>query len=80
VCAALAEPCLIHCRPAPHATRGVTESFAATFFICFAAGWFEYTTAYIAFGPISEYESEGKHVVDPYTFSLKLYKSGRGSY
>jgi hypothetical protein len=33
------------------------------------------------YGPITEFDAEGKHVVDPYTFSLKFYKSGReGSY
>jgi hypothetical protein len=30
--------------------------------------------------PITEFDAEGKHVIDPYTYSLKFYKPAPGSY
>jgi hypothetical protein len=51
--------------------------------VCFA-GWFEYV--YDWFDPlegpmpITEFDAEGKHVIDPYTYSLKFYKPAHGSY
>lgn len=44
------------------------------------AGWFEYTYDYVAGEAIREADAEGKHVVDPYTYSLKFYKPAEGSY
>jgi hypothetical protein len=40
----------------------------------FAAGWFEYVFDYEAALPITEYDAEGKHVIDPFTYALKFYK------
>jgi hypothetical protein len=45
-----------------------------------AAGWFEYVEDYIATTPITEYDAEGKHIVDPFTYSLKFYKPSQSSY
>lgn len=47
---------------------------------CVLAGWFEHVYAYVAVEPISEADAEGKHFVDPYTFSMKFYKPAHGSY
>lgn len=38
-------------------------------------GWFEYVFDYFEGDAISEADAEGKHVVDPYTYDLKFYKS-----
>lgn len=40
-----------------------------------AVGWFEYVYSYESGLPITEYDAEGKHVIDPFTYALKFYKS-----
>lgn len=54
-----------------------------------SAGWFEYVYNWDdplnAAGkpealPITEFDAEGKHVIDPFTYSLKFYKPAHGSY
>ncbi len=61
------------------------QACPASFCPC-PAGWFEFIWDYTLQKTtddkpviISEADAEGKHVVDPYTYSLKFYKPSAGS-
>jgi hypothetical protein len=77
------------CKPAPSDgfdTPWCVDTFVIACVSCCCwrflvlAGWFEHVYNYVAVEPISEADAEGKHFVDPYTFSLKFYKPAHGSY
>jgi len=40
----------------------------------YTQGWFEYAYDYTEGEPISEADAEGKHIIDPFTYSTKFYK------
>lgn len=47
---------------------------------CLLVGWFEFVSDYLDFGPISEADAAGKHVINPHTFALELFKPVHDSY
>jgi hypothetical protein len=44
------------------------------------AGWFEFVSDYLDLGAISEADAAGKHVINPHTFALELFKPEHASY
>lgn len=43
-------------------------------------GWFEFVSDYLDLGAISEADAAGKHVINPHTFALELFKPEHASY